>query len=262
MATLAADLLHLQPTALEKFSVFLAQDEAQKRDCYRLRYNVFASEMGANVRGAEAGIDKDEFDDHCMHLIVRDNQLGEIIATTRLLTDEGRTHTGSFYSETEFDLRNILNEQHRFMEVGRTCIHPDYRRGAVLAILWQGIARIVLTERIDYLMGCASIQLSAGDRYLHALMQQIREKHFAPESQRVRPFVPLRLIDQGPMPDNIIMPTLLKGYLRQGAVICGEPYLDMAFGVADVFVLLDCKHVTSRYARHFLDRSDTQEHRA
>ena len=261
MATLATDLPPLQTTA-EKFSVFLAQDEAQKLECYRLRYRVFATELGAEVRGAEQGIDKDEFDDHCLHLIVRDNQRDEIIATTRLLTDAGHLHTGSFYSETEFDLSNILNQSHRFLEVGRTCIHPDYRRGSALAMLWQGIARIVIAEKIDYLMGCASIQLADGDRYLHALMRQLRQNHFSPASQRVRPYVPLRLIEQGPMPDNVIMPTLLKGYLRQGAVICGEPYLDAAFGVADVFVLLDCKHVTQRYTRHFLDRSNTQERSA
>lgn len=255
MAIPASKLLDLYSEDTNgKFSVFLAEDELQKQACYRLRYEVFASEMGAQLHGSEHGIDKDEFDDHCRHLAVRDNQLGVIIATTRLLDNRGRQHVGSFYSETEFDLANILNSPHCFMEVGRTCIHPDYRRGAALAMLWQGIAKLVMHEQVDYLIGCASIQLSLGDNYLRAVMQHIRDKHYAPENLRVRPLVPLRLIDQDPLPENVILPTLLKGYLRQGAVICGEPYLDAAFGVADVFVLLDCKQVNNRYARHFLDR--------
>lgn len=238
----------------EKFSVYVCETEKQIQACYRLRFEVFANEMGAEVRGSELGIDKDEFDDVCRHLAVRDNHSGQIIATTRLLDSDSRVLVGSFYSETEFDLTNILQSQYQFMEVGRTCIHPDYRRGAALAMLWQGIAKIVLTEKVDYLIGCASVQLSLGDRYLRTLMQQIREKHFAPEHLRVRPLVPMHLSPDEPIADNVIFPTLLKGYLRQGALICGEPYLDVAFGVADVFVLLDCKHINARYARHFLDR--------
>ncbi len=255
MATPASTMLDMHAAnGKDKFSVFLADNEQLKLACYQLRFAVFANEMGAEVRGAESGIDKDEFDDHCRHLIVMDNHSGRIIATTRLLDNNGRHAVGSFYSETEFDLSKILNSQHRFMEVGRTCIHPDYRRGAALAMLWQGIAKLVLSEQIEYLIGCASVQLSLGDRYLRALMQQVREHHFTPEHLRVRPLVPLRLLPEDPMPDNVIMPTLLKGYLRQGALICGEPYLDAAFGVADVFVLLDCKHISARYTRHFLDR--------
>ena len=240
--------------AQTRFSVFVAESQEQRRECYKLRYDVFANELGAEVRGAEPGIDKDRFDDACLHLAVYDNHTTELIATTRLLDNHGRAKTGLFYSETEFDLSNILSDGCRFMEVGRTCIHPAYRRGAALPMLWQGIARIVVDSHIDYLIGCASIPLSSGDKYLSTLMHHIREKHYAPESLRVRPLVPLRLEQQGPMPDDVIPPTLLKAYLRQGAFICGEPYWDAAFGVADVFVLLDCDHISSRYSKHFIER--------
>lgn len=237
-----------------RFSVYVADTEEQRRQCYKLRYNVFAGELGAEVRGDEPGIDKDRFDDHCQHLAVYDNQSNDIIATTRLLNNAGRTTVGMFYSETEFDLGNIITDKCRFIEVGRTCIHPDYRRGAALPMLWQGIARLVVEQGIDYLIGCASIPLSAGDKYLASLMTHIRDNHYAPASLRVRPLVPLRLESDGPMPDDVIVPTLLKAYLRQGAIICGEPYWDAAFGVADVFVLLECDRITNRYSRHFIDR--------
>lgn len=237
-----------------RFSVFVADSAEQRRQCYKLRYDVFANELGAQVRGTEPGLDKDRFDDACRHLAVYDNHTNELVATTRLLDNHGHSQTGLFYSETEFDLSNILSDGCRFMEVGRTCIHPDYRRGAALPMLWQGIARLVVDSQIDFLIGCASIPLSSGDKYLSALMHHIRTKHYAPESLRVRPLVPLRLEEQGAMPDDVIPPTLLKAYLRQGALICGEPYWDAAFGVADVFVLLNCDQITSRYVKHFIER--------
>jgi len=237
-----------------RLSVFVAETPAQRQRCYKLRYDVFAGELGAEVRGSEPGLDKDRFDDACRHLAVYDNHTHEVVATTRLLDNNGRSQTGMFYSETEFDLSNISSDGCRFMEVGRTCIHPDYRRGSALAMLWQGIARLVVDQHIDYLIGCASIPLSAGDKYLAALMHHLRTRHYAPESLRVRPLIPLRLEQQPPLPDDVIPPTLLRAYLRQGALICGEPYWDAGFGVADVFVLLDCDRISSRYVKHFIER--------
>lgn len=256
MVTLKMEIKKLQESLVssDKFSVFLAHDEETREQCYRLRYNVFVNELGAEVRGKEAGIDKDKFDDDCQHLIVRDNRTGNIIATTRLLDNDGRSQVGMYYSETEFDLGQVLDGESRFMEVGRTCIHPDYRRGAALAMMWQGLAKLVISQKVDYLIGCASIQLSSGSKYIAAVMQHLREKHFSPAHMRVRPLVALKLDEEPPLPDDVILPTLLKAYMRQGANICGEPYWDAAFGVADVFVLLDCEKITQRYIKHFLER--------
>lgn len=255
MATPAYELANLTGVKRsERYSVFLADDDATKNACYKLRYDVFANELGAEVRGQEAGMDRDRFDDYCYHLVVYDNRTNELVATTRLLDNHGREHTGIFYSETEFELSNILDTDVSFMEVGRTCIHPAYRRGAALAMLWQGIARVVVDRKIDYLIGCASIPLSNGDRYITSVMHSIYQNHYAPESLRVRPLLPLRLSEEGPQPDDVILPTLLRGYLRQGAVICGQPYWDAAFGVADVFVLLECGRIATRYHKHFINR--------
>jgi putative hemolysin len=85
-------------------------------------------------------------------------------------------------------------------------------------------------------------------------MTHLRTKHFSSADRRVRPLIPLRLDTELPVADDVILPTLLKAYLRQGAVICGEPYWDAAFGVADVFVLLQCDQITNRYIKHFFDR--------
>jgi len=255
MATPASAIERIhRPESLQRFRVEFAMTPELRLQCYRLRYRVFANEQGADIRGHEPGIDKDRFDDHCQHVAVFDNKTNELIATTRLLDNHGRHAAGKFYSETEFDISAILQDGKSYLEVGRTCIHPDYRRGAALPMLWQGIARYVLENRIDYLFGCASIPLSSGDKYMSSVMHHLRDRHFSSAQNRVRPLIPLRMETEIPHADDVILPTLLKAYLRQGAVICGEPYWDAAFGVADVFVLLQCDQITSRYVKHFLDR--------
>lgn len=198
-------------------------------------------------------VSKDRFDDCCQHLMVIDNRTGKLVAITRLLSELDVIHTGSFYSETEFEISRILDMPGRIMEMGRTCIHPDYRKGSVLALLWQGIARIVAENKIDHLIGCASLPLSSGDQYLASMMNMLREKHYSDKERRVRPLVPLKITEQ-PIIEDLILPPMLKAYLRQGAMICGEPYWDTEFGVADVFVLLNCDEISARYMRHFMHK--------
>lgn len=254
MATPAYDVVNFL-NKKDKYTIFIAKDDYTKQLCYKLRYDVFAKELGAKISITKNGLDKDKFDDHCHHLVVYDNRINEIVATTRLLDNDGRNQTDMFYSETEFNMTNIINPDINFIEVGRTCIHPAYRRGAVLAMLWRGIADLVVSKKIDYLMGCASIPLSRGDKYISSVMSHIHQHHYAPECLRVHPLVPLRLNEDQPHADDAILPTLLKAYVRQGALVCGQPYWDAAFGVADVFILLEASKITSRYSRHFIDRS-------
>lgn len=236
----------------KRFKVRLAENADEIELCLRLRYRVFAQEMGAMLSTKEVGIDQDRFDEFCKHLMVFDNETGDVIATTRLLISEDAEKSGLYYSETEFDLEPILSQHGRFMEVGRTCIDSKSRKGSVLAILWQGIAEIVVKEKVDYLIGCASISLRTGDSYISSVMHTLRNKHFSPNNLRARPLIPLRLEKQ--LVDDVLLPTLLKGYLRQGAMICGEPHWDAEFNVADVFILLPCEKMSQRYQRHFFER--------
>jgi len=233
-----------------RFSVRLAENNEEIDQCLRLRYRIFAQEMGARLSSNDEGIDKDRFDEFCKHLMVFDKYSGKVIATTRLLVSEDAEKSGYFYSETEFDLELVLNQPGRFMEVGRTCIDPDSRKGAVLAILWQGIAEVIVKQKVDFLIGCASISLRDGDSYINSIMHVLRKKYFSSNDQRVRPLVPLPMKRQT-ADETVTVPTLLKGYLRQGAMICGEPHWDAEFNVADVFVLLPCEKISDNYLRHF-----------
>lgn len=235
-------------------SVALARNEDEIRQCQRLRYQIFAGEMGAHLDTDIPEHDTDEFDAYCKHLLVRNANTGEVVGTTRLLTDINPARDESYYSQTEFDLGNILRLPGRIMEVGRTCIHPYYRTGSTIAVLWQGLARMMVMHDVDYLVGCASISLDDGGANAAAIMARLRERHWAPAHLRVTPRIPLPPAITTAL-GKPLMPSLLKAYLRIGAQICGEAHWDDKFNVADVFILVNRDQLDGRYARHFLQNS-------
>lgn len=238
---------------MPRFSVGLAQTREEILDTQKLRFRIFAGELGAQIDGGGEGIDQDGFDPHCQHLTVRDNDSGEIIACTRILTDDRAPRAGGFYSASEFDLAMVDALPGRVVEIGRTCVDARYRGGAAIAVLWQGIAGFITRHGYDYLFGCASIGLEDGGAAAHAILDNIRARHLAPEYQRVRPFIPLPAADSRPT-GKAKLPPLLKAYLSLGAKACGEAYWDRDFNCADVFMLLNVSDLNPRYARHFLGR--------
>lgn len=221
-----------------------------------LRYRVFVEEMGARLRCDHAGLDTDEFDPYCQHILVRDLATGLVVGSTRLLTDENAARIGRFYSEGEFDIRAVRSLPGRMLEVGRTCIAPGYRHGAAIAVLWSGLADVVRRDGFDYLFGCVSLPLGEDDMQAAALMNRLRQEAMAEEQVRVTPRVPLHT--SGVAPDVLVapLPALVKAYVRLGAKACGEPCRDADFGVADVFMLLAVKGLRPDYSRHFLERGN------
>lgn len=221
----------------------------------RLRYRVFAEELGARLSNAEAGLDHDDYDPHCRHLIVRDLAGGEVVACTRLLTDAAAAKAGSYYSQGEFEIGAVLAGGGRFVEVGRTCVDARYRNGAVIATLWQGIGQIVNAECVDYLFGCASVPLAPDPVYAYAVLQRLLARHRADVTFDVRP---RRALPPTPAACAEIvprMPPLLRAYVSLGAKACGEACWDPTFNVADVFMLLSLRELDVRYGRHFLSAS-------
>jgi len=231
--------------------VMLASSEEEIVECQKLRYRIFAGEMGATIATENPGVDEDAFDSLSKHLLVRDTRSGKIVGTTRLLVDMKQDDGTGFYSQTEFDMKNVLELPGRIMEIGRTCIDPDYRNGSTIAVLWQGLARMMVQLDVDYLIGCASIPMDDGGANAAAVLERLREKCFSAPHLRVYP--------QKKVPEPMTaavgplrIPSLLKAYMRLGAVICGEPCWDPQFNVADVFVLMDRDQIDQRYARHFV----------
>jgi putative hemolysin len=234
-------------------AVSLAQSEEDIREAQRLRYRVFAEEIGAHLVEAADGLDRDAFDPFCDHLVVRDQILNQVVGTYRILTYPQAAKAGGFYSETEFDLSRILKLAPHLVEVGRSCVHPDYRRGPAITLLWGGLAQYMDRFGHRCLMGCASIDMADGGHNALALYQSLKDTHLSPPEWRAFPFRPLPL-ERSVRTGEPELPPLLKGYLRLGAYICGEPAWDPEFGTADLLVLLPMSRLNPRYAKHFLGR--------
>lgn len=232
--------------------VELAAGDAEVRASQALRYRVFAEELGANVKGAEQRLDRDHFDPFCRHLLVREHGSDRIVGTTRLLTDEHAAQAGGFYTASEFDISTLLALPGRRLEIGRTCIDPEYRQGASIAVLWSGIAAFAKLHNVRYLFGCASIGMEDGGVHAHAIMDRLRGDAMLPGARRVIPRRPMPDVPAyDPRTVSAAMPPLLKAYVRVGAKICGEPCFDPDFNCVDVCVLVDIDRMDESYARHF-----------
>ncbi|MFB7243689.1 GNAT family N-acetyltransferase [Streptomyces populi] len=240
-----------EPLAPTRYTVTLARDEADVRAAQRLRHDVFAGEMGALLNTPQPGLDLDAFDAYCDHLLVRDTESGQVVGTYRLLPPERAAVAGRLYSESEFDLGPLAGIRPGLVEVGRSCVHPDHRDGAVIGLIWAGIARYMVDGGHEWLAGCCSVPLADGGTLAAGTWDRVRAKHLAPEEFRVRPLLPWSA-EGVARPARTELPPLLRGYLRLGAWVCGEPAHDTDFGVADLYVLLSMRRVDPRYLRHFL----------
>ncbi|UVE18666.1 GNAT family N-acetyltransferase [Pseudomonas sp. LS44] len=220
------------------------------REAQALRFQVFSAEFGAKLKGAELGLDMDDYDGHCAHIGVRDLASGQLVATTRLLDHRAAASLGRYYSEEEFSLHGLAGLQGPVLEIGRTCVDPAYRNGGTIAVLWSELAEVLNEGSYRYLMGCASIPMQDGGIQAQAIMQRLRERYLCNEHLRAEPKLPLPSLE---VPSNVIaeLPPLLKAYMRLGAKVCGEPCWDPDFQVADVFILLKRDELCPRYARHF-----------
>ena len=240
-----------QKTSAASLSISWARHQDEVEEAQRLRYKVFAEEMGANLPSAKNGLDQDLFDAWCDHLIVRDEETLRVVGTYRVLTPHQARKLGSLYSESEFDLIRLTHLRPKMIELGRSCVHQDYRTGSVIMALWSGLGRYMVQGGYESMLGCASVSMADGGHYAASLHQQFSEKHLAPIEYRVFPrlALPVDNLNQSLMVEP---PALIKGYLRLGAKICGAPAWDPDFNTADFLTLLRLSELHPRYARHFL----------
>lgn len=235
--------------------VGLATCETEILEAQKLRYRVFADEMGARLPTRTPGVDRDIYDPFCEHLIVRDEDAGRIVGTYRILSPSAARRIGGYYSENEFDLTRLQHLRSQIVEIGRSCIDADYRNGAVITLLWSGLARYMQENGYGYLIGCASVSMADGGHLAASLYNRLRETHAAPLEYHVFPRCPLPLdMLRADLPAEA--PPLIKGYLRAGAWICGEPAWDPDFNTADLPLLIPMNRVSDKYAKHFLGRKD------
>jgi len=211
--------------------------------------------MGARLPATIPGHDIDLFDDFCEHLLVRDETSGEVIGTYRVLTPVQARRVGSTYSDTEFDLTRLRSLRPRMVELGRSCVHADFRHGGVIMALWTALGEFMVRNDLDTMIGCASIPMMHngvlnGDAAA-SIWRQVSQTHLAPIEHRVLPRLPLP-VEQLDGSLSIEPPALIKGYLRLGAKVLGAPAWDPDFNSADLPILMRLQDLHPRYRKHFL----------
>jgi len=232
-----------------------AKHADEVKQAQRLRFKVFADEMGARLDTTLAGHDIDLFDNYCEHLLVRDELSNEVVGTYRLLTPVQARRVGSTYSDLEFDLTRLRSLRERMVELGRSCVHPDYRHGGVIMALWGALAEFMVRNKLDTMIGCASIPMLhngivSGD-VAASIWRQLKQTHMAPIEHHVRPRLPLP-VEQLDSQLVVEPPALIKGYLRLGAKVLGAPAWDPDFNTADLPMMMRINDLPSRYRKHFL----------
>lgn len=252
---------HSSAAATLRFDVAWACDEDEVREAQRLRHLVFAEEMGARLtlpQGSPKGHDIDLFDPFCEHLLVRASagnarhgEPGQVIGTYRVLTPANAKRVGGLYSDNEFDLTRLRPLRGRMVELGRSCVHPDWRTGGAILALWSALAEFMHRNDLDTMIGCASVSMRDGGHFAASLWSQLRETHLASIRWRVTPRLALP-VDELRRDLQVDAPALIKGYLRCGAKVLGAPAWDPDFNTADLPMLLRVEDLPARYQKHFM----------
>lgn len=239
-----------------EFEICLAGSEADIRAGQRLRYDVFVEELGGDgpLVDHAARLERDEFDPFFDHLLLRDKARpgAPAVGVYRLMRDDQMRLAGRYYSEAEYDLTALKTSGRRLMELGRSCVHPDYRGGEALKRLWQGLLDYTLTHGIEVMFGVASFH-GTDTGALRLPLSYLHHAHLAPPELRTRALAPyFQRMDLLP-PEEIDpraamrqMPALIKAYLRLGGTVGEGAYVDRAFNTTDVCIIVDLDRVPAR----------------
>jgi putative hemolysin len=265
------------PASGPRYSLLLSTDATLIEAAQRLRFDVFTSTPGFTLPagpqtgefGQGDGLDVDRFDEYCDHLLVRDDDTGELVGCYRMLAPAGAIAAGGLYTATEFDLRSFDPLRPSLVEMGRAVVREGHRNGGVVLLMWAGILAYLDRYGYDYVTGCVSVPIgdeADGDvpgSQLRGVRDFILSRHAAPPQYQVRPHRPVlvdgQTIDDIAPPPRPSVPALMRGYLRLGAQVCGEPAHDLDFGVGDFCVLLDKRRADTRYLRRLRSVSAATE---
>ncbi|MGC1503618.1 MAG: GNAT family N-acyltransferase [Sulfitobacter sp.] len=247
----------MTPISSPDFDVRLAQTREDLCAAQRLRFDVFVRELGGAGPMVDhvAGLERDAMDAFCDHLLLIDRQNDAVVGVYRLLRPEQAANAGQYYCASEYDLGPLLRSNRRLLELGRSCVHPDYRGGMALHHLWSALARYVALHKIDLLFGVASFQ-GTDVQALAAPLSLLHQRHLAPPDLRVRAlegaYQDMNLIDQHQLDRKAAMlqiPSLIKAYLRLGGYVGEGAFVDHAFNTVDVCLIMDTARLSQRQAR-------------
>lgn len=243
------------PDAGPAFTVRIAENEADLRAAQALRYDVFVRELGGGgaMVDHEAGLERDGFDAFADHLMVIDETRGRVAGVYRLMRNDHAGAAGRFYSESEYDLAQLLGSGRRLLELGRSCLHHDYRGGMAMYYLWNGLADYVADHGIEILFGVASFH-GTDIGALSEPLAHLNAAHLAPPDLRPRSrryqrmdLVPADRIDRKRA--VLAIPPLIKAYLRLGGHVGDGAFVDHAFNTTDICLVLDTVRMNERQRR-------------
>ena len=235
-----------------------AETQKELRESFRLRNEVFNQEFrGINKQG----LDVDKFDRHFDHLIILHKEKNLIVGTYRLNCSDILKDS---YTALEFDLGKIFTLQGPFLELGRACIKKDYRKGAVISLLWRGIAEYMNVTEAHILFGCSSLKINQA-REAALIYQYLKEENSLTSKALSYPTKKFRMKNFEAWAENFergltenqkqeadqLLPSLLKSYMKLGAKIGSVPAFDRDFDCIDLLTVLRRGDLAASLARRF-----------
>lgn len=246
------------------FELRLAQGERDLRAAQRLRYEVFVAELGGDGPEVDhdARLERDAHDPYYDHLLLVDTRrdparLEDVVGVYRLLPDTRAESAGGFYCAGEYDLTLLLASGRRLLELGRSCVHRDYRGSTAMFHLWNGLAAYVAEHGIEILFGVASFHGTDVARLAQPL-SYLHYNHLAPEDLRVRAlpghYTAMDLLPPEAVDRRTAMvetPALIKAYLRLGGFVGDGAFVDRPFNTTDVCLLMDTARMSDRHRGYY-----------
>ncbi|QPH55012.1 GNAT family N-acetyltransferase [Pontivivens ytuae] len=253
----------------QKFEVRLASDDAEVRAAQRLRYEVFVEEMGAKASPEDHAerLERDAFDPHFDHLLLIDRTRAAqginrgVVGVYRLMRGSVAAAGAGFYGQHEYDLSKLTALGRETVELGRSCVHADYRGGAAMHLLWSGLGEYVIGHGVEIMFGVASFHGTDVEELAQPL-SLLHHQHLAPEELRVRTlpehFVPMDRLRAEEVDHKAAMraiPPLIKAYLRLGGFVGEGAFIDWEFNTVDVCLLMDTTRMADRYREMYSRRA-------
>jgi putative hemolysin len=241
-----------------RYTVRLATTDEDVQAAQRLRYLSFIDGRGAAPDAARAnGLDADDLDAACGHMLVEDRHEGRLVCCFRILPLTDGSQIARSYSARYYDLSALADYDQPMVEMGRFCIHPHHRNDPdVLRAAWGAMTKYVDDNGVGMLFGCSSFHGVEADAYMDAFAV-LKEKHLAPKRWLPRVKAP-RVFDFARAlglrkPDLRLgmrrMPPLLRTYLAMGGWVSDHAVIDNDLNTLHVFTGVEINRVPAGRAR-------------
>lgn len=242
----------------QNYTLKTANHISELIELFRMRHYIFFNETGITD---DHNLDLDQFDSLCDHLVIRSNETGEICGTYRMLSSE---NTSQFYSQGEFHLDSFLGAPGVKLELGRACIHPQHRNGAVIDLLWKGIGEYAKKTNATYLFGCSSI-MTVSPVMAKAIFKTMTNNQMTSKEFGIRPRSKYKMSFSKVTGEDLFeekflmgqIPSLLRSYINAGARVFGKPALDKEFQCIDFFTILNLTEVNSSYEKRYFKKMES-----